>query len=355
MRFANIQVLRLVAATAVVLYHIGCHAPTFVGVDPAFLRMPWFGGYSVPLFFAVSGFVLTHAARTATTGRFLAARFLRLYPGYWLAVLVVLALMRTRLFTEHHIWMYCFIDRTALALLPPGAKPTLYVLGIEWSLIYEVFLSVALAVLAVAGVRRVPLLAAAWLAVIVAKMVLWPAYAFDPLPHWSKIAASALNTPFLLGVLAYHMKDRGRRWRWAAVPAALFSVVVVPCLTLTPEWHWFNAGAGSALAVWLVVQCRQLSDRNPLVRLGDCTYGLFLLHVPLLMVVFHAAVRAGWVGRVEVVWLAGAVALAGGLLFGRVEAAMHTRLRPLAKVRPGDVKLAWARFRARIGRPTVQG
>ena len=90
-------------------------------------------------------------------------------------------------------------------------------------------------------------------------------------------------------------------------------------------------GAG---AVWFAVQVRQVSERNPLARLGDYTYGLYLVHVPLMFAVFYPAVMRRWALTPEqVVLVAGAVAVTGGLLFGRLESAVHTRLRPLAKMR----------------------
>ena len=78
------------------------------------------------------------------------------------------------------------------------------------------------------------------------------------------------------------------------------------------------------------------------------------LHVPLLLVVLYAAGRTGWAGRVEVLWVAGTVAVAGGLLFGRLESAVHTRLRPLAKRNPSDLTLRPGRILAhrRAGRTT---
>jgi exopolysaccharide production protein ExoZ len=80
-RYTNIQFLRVAAAVGVVLYHLSCHAPALVGVDPARLGHPLLAGLPVPLFFAVSGFVLAHALRSAPPGRFLLARAVRLYPG----------------------------------------------------------------------------------------------------------------------------------------------------------------------------------------------------------------------------------------------------------------------------------
>lgn len=350
MRYTNIQFLRLAAAAGVVLYHLGCHAPPLVGVDPAALRHVLVAGFPVPLFFAVSGFVLTGALQSAPPGRFLLARFLRLYPGYWLAVLGAVVLMRLRLLTEHHRWLIYFVNLTELTLWPAGPGRCQYLLGgVEWSLIYEVFLSAALAGLAAGGGRRaVPWLAGAWLAALAGKMALWPGYAFDMFPHWSTIALSPHAVPFLLGVLAYPLRDRGRRCRWAVLAAVAGLLYLVATRPLGAEPQWAVMGAAAAGAVWLAVQFRQVGAGNPLARLGDCTYGLFLFHVPLMWAVLYPAARLGWAGRWEPVWLAGAVALAGGLLFGRLEAAVHARLRPLAKWRPdvrGPLRRAWARAR----------
>lgn len=348
MRFNNIQLLRVAAAVGVVLYHLGCHAPTLVGVSRSWLSFPLFAGFPVPLFFAVSGFVLAQAIRSASPGRFLFARFLRLYPGYWMALLGVIAFMRLRFFTEHHRWMIHFTGWNTITLWPGGEGHVLYFLGIEWSLVYEVFLSVAVAAMALAvGWRRVPLLTGIWLAAILVKMALWPGYLFDIFPHWTTIALSGCNVPFLLGVLVYQVKDVGQRVRWLVLLTEMGLLHHMCYRPMPPELTWACWGVAGAAAVWLAVRFRQVKDTNRLARLGDCTYGLFLFHVPLMFLVLFAAQRVGRTGDVTVLWLAGGVAIVGGLLFGRVESALHTRLRPLAKVKPRE---AWERVRANLTR-----
>jgi peptidoglycan/LPS O-acetylase OafA/YrhL len=354
-RYTNIQVLRLAAATGVVLHHLGHYAPHAAGVYSPWLCNRWVTGFPVPLFFVVSGFVLTRAVETATPGRYLLARFLRLYPGFWLALVGATALFRTGLLGEFYYRRPETVGAAELTLWPPGNAPTTYLLGVEWTLIYEVFLSVALVALGQAGARRLPVLAAAWLAVIVAKVVLWPGFAFDPLPSTSRIAVSAIVAPFLLGVLVFRLKDRGRRWRWVVLPLAAADAIAFPLLHVGAEWHWLNWGLWAAAAVWLAVQFRPLSDRNVLVRLGDWTYGLYLAHVPLLLLALFQAEAAGWHGRRAVLWVGGGVSLVGGLLFGRLEAALYTRLRPLAKLRLGEMRAGWGRLRARLGRPANRG
>ena len=333
MRFTNIQFLRAAAAVGVVLYHLGEHAARLVGLHPGWTSFPLLAGLPVPLFFAVSGFVLTHALRTAPPGRFLLARALRLYPGYWLALGLTLVLMRLRVYTEHHRWVIHFVNASTVTLWPAGPGKVLYVLGVEWSLVYEVFLSVTLAAFGLAGRgRAVAVLAGVWLAVLGAKMAVFPGWWYDTFPHWTTIALSPMATPFLFGVLAYQLRGASRRWAWVVAPAAAAVLYVGSTVRMEPEHVWAAWGLAAAGIVWLAVVLPQAAEGNRLARLGDYTYGLFLFHVPLLFAVLYPAARLGWAGRWEAVWLAGAVAIAGGLAFGRVEAAVHARLRPLAKV-----------------------
>jgi peptidoglycan/LPS O-acetylase OafA/YrhL len=241
-----------------------------------------------------------------------------------------------------------FVSPNTVTLWPAGPGATLYVLGVEWSLVYEAFLSAALAGLSVFGRRGVPVLAAAWLAVLLVKMAAWPDHLFDVFPRWTTIALSGYNVPFLLGVLAYQMRDFGRRLRWAVLPAVVGVLYAASTRLMRPEQMWACWGVAGAGCVWLAVQFRQLPDRNPLVRLGDWTYGLFLAHVPLMLAVLYQANRLGWAGRVEGLWAAGAASIAGGLLFGRLEAAVHAHLRPLAKVRATDLPTRTGRVLALI-------
>ncbi len=331
MRFNNIQVLRIFAAVGVVVFHLGCHGPALIGIGSPRLKFPLFAGFPVPLFFAVSGFVLTQAIQTASPGRFLLARFLRLYPGYWLALAGMLLLMRLRVFTEHHRWMSYFTNWTTVTLWPAGEGRVLYFLSVEWSLVYEVFLSVSVAALSLGRRRSIPVLAFLWLSAIVLKIVVWPEAFSEQFPRWSTIGLSALNAPFLLGVISFALRKADIRWAMLVAPIVLTSLALGSTVLMSLEQVWLCWGVAGAGAVWLAVKLPQLADRNVLVRLGDCTYGLFLFHAPLLFAVLYPASRLGGYGRVEVLWLAAAVAIVGGLLFGRMEAALHSRLRPIAK------------------------
>jgi peptidoglycan/LPS O-acetylase OafA/YrhL len=256
--------------------------------------------------------------------------------------------MRSGVFSEAHSVVPSALTLGTLSQWPRGDQGVVSYLGIEWSLIYEIFLSGALAALAVIGIRWLPELAAVWLGLILAKVIVRPQVFTDMLPHPSTVALSGYNVPFLLGLLAYPLRDRGRPVRWlalAAIPGFMAYAATRPNLELA--WLWW--GAAAVATVWLANQLPQLPERHLLVRLGDCTYGLFLVHVPLLFAVLYPAARLGWSGRPEALWLAGAVAIAGGLAFGRLETAVHARLRPVARWKALDPRTSIAQSATHLG------
>jgi peptidoglycan/LPS O-acetylase OafA/YrhL len=105
----------------------------------------------------------------------------------------------------------------------------------------------------------------------------------------------------------------------------------------SPELIRCASAVGAAAGIWFVVQVRQVSARNPLARLGDCTYGLYLMHVPVIFVGHGIYLSRYRVPQLHDVLAIGAAAVVVGLLFGRFESWLHARLRPLARA---DVR-AW--------------
>src|SRR5262249_25549128 len=147
-RVNNIQILRLVAAVGVVVYHVGVYATLEFGVDgPGWelVRFPGVVGAFVPAFFAVSGFVLTHALRTSAGPRFLLNRAVRLYPGYWVAAGAVAAAWALGLWPGRYLAFGAPAPTIETILLTPPTRVRVgqYPLMVEWTLIYELFLGVA--------------------------------------------------------------------------------------------------------------------------------------------------------------------------------------------------------------------
>jgi len=86
--------LRLAAALLVVLYHYTAWHHGYWGVEPAKDAWPWlsritvFGNMGVQLFFVISGFVILLSSYGKSPAQFIGSRVGRLFPAYWVAVLL---------------------------------------------------------------------------------------------------------------------------------------------------------------------------------------------------------------------------------------------------------------------------
>ncbi|MBJ6142246.1 acyltransferase [Hymenobacter sp. BT559] len=97
-RYYEIDLLRFVAAVAVVLYHWayrGYHEGHLSPVDyPTLGQVCKYGYLGVELFFLISGYVILHSAQGKTLGQFVVSRVRRLYPAYWVACTLCFVAMR---------------------------------------------------------------------------------------------------------------------------------------------------------------------------------------------------------------------------------------------------------------------
>jgi peptidoglycan/LPS O-acetylase OafA/YrhL len=325
-KFANIQVLRFVAALSVLLFHLGNYAKTFLGMhDPLVevIALPVFSS-GVMIFFAVSGFVLTHSLQSTPVRQFLLLRVLRIYPAYWGAAAAIIAL-RWGLGLRTPLNMALL---RGLLLIPAGPGRAAYALGVEWSLVYEMFFYLALCLLALAGPRRGVLVGCiVWCGLCLARMANKPSYAWMPFPAWSEIVLSPLNTPFLCGVFAYFLRHRiaaVRLWVPAIVPVLIAGSYLTPRIDLVVLCQGV---AGALLVAWAAATVPLAAD-HPLVRYGDFSYGVYLVHAPILLTLLTlGTVRQWFVPSLTLLAAAGSVALCLGLLYGCLEMEGYRRLR----------------------------
>src|SRR3569833_4223108 len=95
-RLRELDVLRFVAAAAVMLHHFtGVPAPEWPGGSarrsfPELGPVTRYGFLGVELFFLISGFVILLSAWGRKPGDFVVSRIVRLFPAYWVGVLLSL-------------------------------------------------------------------------------------------------------------------------------------------------------------------------------------------------------------------------------------------------------------------------
>src|SRR3954454_19463248 len=145
-----IQILRLLAAVAVVAFHAW-------GVTPQGFKVPEgaisfvlsYGGHGVDLFFVISGFIIFYATHraTLTPAEFLRRRVERIAPLYFVVTFAVIILATTLpatfgtdgWYTPRHI-----LKSLAFIAFTDGEMPVVY---LGWSLEYEMYFYLTVALL----------------------------------------------------------------------------------------------------------------------------------------------------------------------------------------------------------------
>lgn len=303
-------------------------------VDHRYGVMPLFGstefGYSgVYMFLAISGLIIYWAHRdelgdVRNAPRYLAKRFVRVYPFYWI---VLLALGAGKLFGDE-MTLQGFLDNAIF--FNPHAKSL--IIPVAWTLAYEV---VFYAVFLTFYVRRALGFAvfATWFALVLANRY----FAFSP---W--FGFGLLNAIFLPGLIvsvalvaARERLDRERRDRIGlasvAIGALLFGVSAGYCLSLSDHaqiWSnpWLALGFGSSSALLLLGSVSDtietsLARRRWLLLIGDASYSIYITHfffqkrtANLLRSLDWVPAEKNHVIALLLLVLIMAIALAGGLL-----------------------------------------
>jgi peptidoglycan/LPS O-acetylase OafA/YrhL len=372
LRLGGLDALRGVAALAVVLFHsmltlyagvLAQHAGAGSRFDriASYLSWPTHYGYvGVMLFFVLSGFVihLPYAAgkRRFVFGSYLARRTLRIYPPY-AAALALSVVVATHVHVAH---LAPFDARTALkavfflqnyphwggpgaelAWLQPAGNIALWSLPVEFELYlaYPLLLflmrrfSLNDAMLVALGVS----LAAAFVEIFIAR----PAGA-RRVPNLANYLPTFMHYWIVWGAGAWLAEKYARRempqWsvRWTIAFAASLLLSIANRRPLLP-----NDIGDYVLMIVFVCAIVWLSSRGllagtglgrPLVRLGDMSYSLYLVHMPIFIVMAavwtHArgnALPANYLISVGAALVAIPIAYAFSLAFERPSIAFAAR------------------------------
>lgn len=291
----NIQVARGVAALIVFLFHF--HSIELLYGDdrltPQFFN---YGRFGVDLFFVISGFIMVYISGPALAGfetarGFLVRRVLRIYPLYWFVTLGVLA-----------VWLgsgKAFFDGTvaedpnilaSLLLWPHERDPVIHV---GWTLIHELYFYIVFAALLFAPPKwRVPAIGL-WGALIGLVHLIGAA----PQSPLGQLITHPLSLEFVAGAFIAVIRPRfGNRASWIAaglgvlylIGTIYFVGINVPDTNLVDR-NWYRVaafGPPAAFFIFAIAVPNAPGKQTPKVAtaLGDWSYGLYLVHFPIIAV-----------------------------------------------------------------------
>lgn len=292
----NIQVARGVAALIVFLFHFHVVEPLY-GPDrltPTFFN---YGRMGVDIFFVISGFIMVyvsgHAQQGLATARsFLVRRGFRIYPLYWFVTLAVLAVYYGSRKTLFEGPVGEDPNLVASLLLAPHARDPILLVG--WTLIHEVYFYIVFAGLLVFTPShwRVPAICI-WGALIVLVNILG-IVSDNPA---AQLMAHPLSLEFVAGALIAVIRPHfGRVASMVSAGLGVLSLAIaiyyigldVPDTNLV-ERNWYRVfafGPPAAFFVFAIATPNQdgRKTHKAATFLGDWSYGLYLIHLPVIAV-----------------------------------------------------------------------
>ena len=287
--FGELDVLRGLAAVAVMLFHYTTRYAEVYGFPQPLPFHVDHGHFGVELFFGISGFViLMTLQRTRSASHFLVSRFSRLYPAYWAALLLTFTVMTFVPLPGREVHVGQLLVNLTMWQELLGVK---HIDHVYWSLQLELIFYVWMFAAYLMGqLQRIRLWVALWLltslAVSGGSMLLGREAPYLA----SKLLLLPYAALFSVGLVTYDAMQR----RAVDVLDAVLVAVAVVCAGL---WHgpaWAAACAFTAVVFALFATRRLTWLRfGPLVWLGSISYTLYLVHQNIGYAVIDTALRHG--------------------------------------------------------------
>ena len=309
----SLNFLRLVLATVVVVSH---------AVALGGFGLGWITDNGTPLgtmavygFFGISGYLITGSAERHRPGRYLWQRFLRIFPGFWICLVITaffFALVAWLSQPIGHCGVSCYLHATQSpfqyvannVLLKirqesiagtPTAWPNAWN-GSLWTLFYEFLCYLFVLALAIAGLLRSRI----WVTAIT--LCIWAAtVAFSVFPTYQRTANLAVNATemnllkllgiFMAGALIYLYRDQIPDSGWiAGACAVLFALgLLLPTGGYSPA---FALTTSCDLAPFIAYPLIWLGIHLPFRNIGarnDYSYGVYIYAYPVtvLLATWH--------------------------------------------------------------------
>jgi peptidoglycan/LPS O-acetylase OafA/YrhL len=288
--------LRAVAVASVLVYH--WFMPPFA-----------LGQWGVTLFFVLSGYLITRniaglresGMPVATAARiFFVRRTLRLFPAYYLVVLIAALLYDD--IRRDWVWYAAYLSNMLMEI-----RPHFSALKASWSLsVEEQFYIVWFFVMMCVPAKRLPWIMA--LAFVAEPLVRCPWLAPE-YPMFRTWTLWANCDGLVLGALLYLLESRGREFPVSPAAAALMAVSLATWAALVPPqspgYSPIASVLVSTLCAWIVWRARRpirgifgrVLSHKALVYVGRISYGVYLYHT-----IVPGLGNASGVTRLPLVW-----------------------------------------------------
>ena len=283
----SLQCFRGLAALSVIVFHA-----TATTNPHAIYGVGKFGFLGVDFFFVLSGFIILNSHfdddKTITALKnYYIKRSVRIFPPYWpISIGMILIYFLLPNLSHNTSGTHNNISFISSILLLPD--PTGPALNVAWTLIYEILFYLIFSIYFFSG-RIFSIFIITWALVIFANIYLTglPQYSYDAPSNWSTHLVSPINLEFMFGMItAYLTKKVPSRY---GTLVFLFGILI---FILFVNWPFalvcrsLFGLAFAALVLGAVLLERQGKLKSPqwLIKMGDASYSIYLVHNPLISV-----------------------------------------------------------------------
>jgi peptidoglycan/LPS O-acetylase OafA/YrhL len=275
-RLVEVDTLRGLAAIAVVFFHFTTRfGELYPGHSSPSISFP-VGHYGVNLFFIISGFVIFMTLeRTQKSMDFVVSRFSRLFPTYWVAIFLTLAITHLLGLPGKLVGLGTAIANMTMV---HGIFSVPHVDGVYWTLEVELLFYCGMFLLY--RLEFLDKIHVALSALMLLRLVYWLLeHGFGISLPWIVFRLMILQyiSWFALGIAVYLLTNRqsNKDWRPAAACASLAIATIMVCESIVVAL----LGVVFASTVYLAANGRlRMLRSGPLVWFGTISYPLYLVH-----------------------------------------------------------------------------
>lgn len=308
----NIHYLRGIAALCVLLCHAGIY---YQLAYKSGVYRPYFpdiiANYGVGIFFAISGFLMRELIVKQDCFTFLSRRIIRIYPAFLIATVLAVLVIPTGFRTQ-----YSLFDATLVPM-----RVTAYPLLVEWTLVHEIFFYVLLFLVSLMGAKKfINPLAIVWTALILLNAAFNNKVPRIGHASLAEVAFMMANVGFTAGLLVPWISARIKS---PMVMVIVFTLSVVMYHLVPIAFTRVCVGFGSAALICAAIQTNFAMGHyleKCFRKLGDWSYALYLIHVPIVTLIFR-----NFDGNLYVYPLAIGSAIAAASALGEVDLAINSK------------------------------
>lgn len=277
-RVAELDLFRFVAAISVVLFHYVARYTVDYPLQSGFLSFissaTQYGFLGVPLFFIISGYVILASALNRNARQFAIARFIRLYPVYWVCLILTFFMA-----SNNASYTDLLINLTLLQSFV-GVEN---IDGVYWTLAKELqFYFLILLLIAFNLLKYIKIWLSIWLLFSYTFLI------FNIPSFMGMLISPEYSSFFIAGICFYKIKQNKSLAYYNCI---LFLSLILSCVntfkfspSFLATFAEFNSIISSVIVFfiyiifWLFSSGRVTFTKSNFTILGAITYPLYLLH-----------------------------------------------------------------------------